>query len=336
MNSKALAKKKSWNGTLKTLWETITLFRETTIIFIIIVIGFILSILSPHFFTTDNLMSMAVGLSGDGIVAVGMTIVLVSGGFDLSVGSVMSLSGVIVGALYFAGINIWLACIIALVVGVLCGLVNGFFIGKVRLNPFITTLAVMGIARGGSYVLTQGHSISLLNVSQSFAFLGHGSILGLPFIVVIFILITFAGDFMMRKSELLRKALYIGSNERAAIMSGINILKIKTCVYVLAAILASIAGIISAARFNVATPSVGLGADVSITSISAAVIGGASLNGGEGTILGTVLGLILLNLINNGLIILNIPIYWQDLINGIMLIAAVTIDCLSHRNINKN
>lgn len=336
MNSKALIKRKSWNENLKTLWKRITLFRETTIMFTIVIISFILSILSPHFLTKDNLTSIAIGLSGDGIVAVGMTIALVSGGLDLSVGSVLSLSGVIVGALYFAGLNIWIACIIALIVCMLCGLVNGFFIGKVGLNPFVTTLAIMGIARGGSYVLTQGHSISLLSVPQSFAFMGHGRILGLPSLVVIFILIAFAGDFMMRKSEFLRKVLYTGSNERAAIMSGINTLKIKIYVYVLVATLASIAGILSAARFNVATPSIGLGADVSINSISAAIIGGASLSGGEGTILGTVLGLILLNLINNGLIILNIPIYWQDLVNGIILITAVTIDCLSHRNMNKN
>ncbi|MBV7272010.1 ABC transporter permease [Clostridiaceae bacterium UIB06] len=336
MNSKALVNNKSWNGSLKALWKKITLFRETTIIFIIVVIGLILTILSPHFLTTDNLMSIAVGLSGDGIVAVGMTIALVSGGFDLSVGSVTSFAGVIVGALYLAGVNIWIACLIAIVIGMLCGLANGIFIGKIGLNPFITTLAIMGIARGGAYVLTQGYSISLFNVPKSFAFIGHGTILGLPFVVVVFILIASIGDFMMRKSEVLRKVLYTGSNEKAAVMSGINILKIKICVYVLLAFLASIAGILVAARFNVATPPTGSGAELSIISISAAVIGGASLNGGEGTILGTVLGLILLNLINNGLIILNIPVYWQDLVNGIILIAAVTIDFLTHRNINKN
>lgn len=320
------------NNRLNMLWKKITLLREATVILIIIGIGIILSLCSPHFFTVDNIMSTAIGLSAEGIVVVGMTIALVSGGFDFSVGSVMSLSGVIAGALYLSGVNIWVACGIALIVGMLCGLLNGFFIGKMGLNPFITTLAIMGIARGGAFVLTQGSPISLLGVPKTFTFIGQGKILGLPFVVIVFVLIALIGDFMMRRSEPLRKVFYTGSNEKAAILSGINTAKIKMGVYLFASILASIAGIFSIARFGVATPASGLDADVSMRSISAAVIGGVSLSGGEGTILGAVLGVILLNLINNGLILLNIPVYWQDLINGVILISAVTIDYISHKN----
>ncbi len=336
INSVKTSKEIPHKQKLNMLWKRITSFREITVILIIIVIGFVLSLCSPHFLTVDNLMSTTIGLSAEGIVAVGMTIALVSGGFDFSVGSVMALSGVTAGALYLIGINIWIACCIALVVGMLCGLVNGFFIGKVGLNPFITTLAVMGIARGGAYVLTQGSPISLLGVPASFTFIGQGKILGLPFIVIIFLLIAIVGDFIMRKSEALRMVFYTGSNEKVAILSGINTAKIKMGVYLFVSILASIAGILSMARFAVATPAAGLGADVSMKSISAAIIGGVSLSGGEGTILGAVLGVILLNLINNGLILLNIPVYWQDLINGVILIAAVTIDYVSHKNRQKN
>ena len=318
------------------IWKKITSFRETTVILIIIAIGFILSLCSPHFLTVDNLMSIAIGLSAEGIVVVGMTIALVSGGFDFSVGSVMALSGVTAGALYLAGVNIWAACVVALLVGMSFGLMNGFFIGKVGLNPFITTLAFMGIARGGSYVLTQGSPISILGVSDAFTFIGQGKIFGVPFIVIVFIIIAIICDYMMRKSEPLRKVFYTGSNEKAAILSGINTANIKIGVYLFVAILASIAGILNMARFTVATPAAGLGADVSMRSISAAVIGGVSLSGGEGTILGAVLGVILLNLINNGLILLNIPVYWQDLINGVILIGAVTIDYISHKNRLKN
>jgi ribose transport system permease protein len=248
----------------------------------------------------------------------------------------MALSGVTAGALYLINMNIWLACGIALLVGMLFGLLNGFFIGRVGLNPFITTLAVMGIARGGSYVLTQGSPISILGVSKAFTFIGQGEIFGVPFIVIVFIVIAIVSDYLMRKSEPLRKVFYTGSNEKAAILSGINTANIKMGVYLFVAILASIAGILSMARFTVATPAAGLGADVSMKSISAAVIGGVSLSGGEGTILGAVLGVILLNLINNGLILLNIPVYWQDLINGVILISAVTIDYVSHKNRLKN
>lgn len=336
MYSKKSLKKIPHNQQLNMMWKKVTSFREATIILIIIAIGFILSLGSVHFFTIDNFMSIAIGLSAEGIVTVGMTIALVSGGFDFSVGSVMALSGVTAGALYILGINIWIASCIAIIVGMLFGLLNGFFIGKVGLNPFITSLAVMGIARGGSFVLTQGSPISLLGVPSSFIFIGQGKILGLPFIVIIFIIIAVVGDFMMRKSEPLRKVFYTGSNEKAAILSGINTARIKMGVYILAATLASIAGILSMARFAVATPATGLGADVSMRSISAAVIGGVSLSGGEGTILGAILGVILLNLINNGLILLNIPVYWQDLINGVILISAVTIDYFSHKNRLKN
>lgn len=333
MDSKLSLNDENSNISISRLWRIITSFREATIVFIIIIISFILSILSTHFLTKDNLVSIAVGLAGDGIIAVGMTIALVSGGFDFSVGSVVALSGVIVGALYFVGINIWIACIIAILAGMLCGFINGFFIGKVGINPFIATLSVMGIARGVAYVLTEGNSISLFSVPDSFGFIGHGKLFGIPFVVIVFILVALIGDFMMRKSELLRKVLYTGSNEKAAIMSGINTTKVKIYVYILVGTLASITGILIAARFNVATPNLALGVDVSIISISAAVIGGASLSGGQGTIFGTVLGLILLNLINNGIIILNIPIYWQDFVNGTILIAAVTLDCLSRKNV---
>lgn len=314
------------------MWRSIASFREATVIIIIILIGFVISCASPHFLTQENIMSTAIGFSADGIITVGMTIALVSGGFDFSVGSVKALSGVTAGALYLAGVNIWLSCVLALLFGMVFGLINGFFIGKIGLNPFITTLAVMGIARGVSYVITQGSPISLYGVSKSFTFIGQGEILKVPFIVWIFIVIAVIGDFMMRKSEPLRKVFYTGSNEKAALSSGINTKRIKMGVYLLVAALSSIAGILTLARFNVAAPTTGLGAEESMMSISAAVIGGTSLSGGEGTILGSVLGLILLNIINNGLILLNTQVYWQDFINGVILLAAVTIDYISHQN----
>lgn len=336
MDVKSVVSTKNYDLKLNKLWRSISSFREATVLLIIIVISTVLSIFSPYFLTRDNLMSTAVGFSSDGIIAVGMTIALASGGFDFSTGSVMALSGVTAGALYISGINIWISCIIALVVGMLCGLLNGFFIGKVGLNPFITTLAVMGIARGGSYVLTQGYPISIFGAPKAFNYLGQGDILGIPFIVFVFAIIAIIGDFMMRRSEALRKVLYTGSNERAAILSGINTTIVKIGVYLSVATLASIAGILSMARFTVATPVTGFGTDVSMRSILAAIIGGASLSGGEGTVLGTALGLILINLINNGLILLNVPVYWQDLVNGVILIMAVTLDYLSHQKRLKN
>jgi len=312
------------------LFEKFKNIRELSIVVIIIVFSLILRFLTPYFLTYDNLKTVAIGLSADGIIAIGMTIALISGGFDLSVGSVMALSGVTTATLYAGGFNIWLAVLIGLLMSTLCGLVNGYFIGKVGLNPFITTLAMMGIARGISYIITEGAYISLYDVSNIFSSLGGGNIFAIPYIVLIFIIIACFADFSLRKSSALRKVFYTGSNEEAAILSGINTQKVKLYVFVLTAILAGIAGILTLSRFQVATPTAGTGAELRV--ISAAVIGGASLKGGEGTIFGAVLGVILLNIINNALILLNISVYSQELVNGVVLISAVTLDYLSHRN----
>jgi len=311
------------------LFEKFKNIRELSILVIIIVFSIILRFLTPYFLTYDNLKTVAIGLSADGIIAIGMTIALISGGFDLSVGSVMALSGVTTATLYAGGLNIWLAVLIGLLISALCGLVNGYFIGKVGLNPFITTLGMMGIARGIAYIITEGAYISLYDVSNIFLSLGGGNIFSIPYIVLIFIIIAYFADFLLRKSSPLRKVFYTGSNEEAAILSGINTKKVKLYVFVFTALLAGIAGILTLSRFQVATPTAGTGAELRV--ISAAVIGGASLKGGEGSIFGAVLGVILLNIINNALILLNISVYSQELVNGVVLISAVTLDYLSHR-----
>jgi len=312
------------------LFEKFKNIRELSILVIIIIFSFILRFLTPYFLTYNNLKTVAIGLSADGIIAIGMTIALISGGFDLSVGSVMALSGVTTATLYAGGFNIWLAVLIGLLISALCGLVNGYFIGKVGLNPFITTLGMMGIARGVAYIITEGAYISLYDVSNIFSSLGGGDIFSIPYIVLIFIMIACFADFSLRKSSPLRKVFYTGSNEEAAILSGINTQKVKLYVFVLTAILAGIAGILTLSRFQVATPTAGTGAELRV--ISAAVIGGASLKGGEGTIFGAVLGVILLNIINNALILLNVSVYSQELVNGVVLISAVTLDYLSHKS----
>ncbi|MGE5599510.1 MAG: ABC transporter permease [Bacteroidota bacterium] len=307
----------------------LTRFREFTLLLIIIGLGAILSALSPHFLTWDNLLPTAKGLSADGIVAIGMTVALVLGGFDLSVGSVLALAGVVAGGLYLAGFNIWLASAAALLTGMFCGLINGYFIGRVGLNPLITTLGMMGIARGAAYVCTQGSPLSLSGTDPVFLFLGSGSVLGVPVMVLILAVLAVLGDFLLRRSTALRKVFYVGSNEKAAVLSGINVKQVKLWVYFLVASLSALAGLLSLSRFTVAQPNAATGAE--LRAISSCVIGGASLSGGEGTILGSILGVILLALVNNGLVLLNVSMYWQDLISGVILIGAVTIDYVTHR-----
>lgn len=316
-------------GLIGSFFKQVLAIREFTLVLIIIGFGIVLSFLSPNFFSVANISTTAIGMSSDGIIAVGMTVALVLGGFDLSVGSILALSGVVTGALFLVGVNIWLATLIALIVGMLCGLINGYFIGKVGLNPFITTLGMMSVARGGSYVLTQGSPLSLSGLSKGFTFLGSGNIAGFPVMVLIFIVIALVMDFAMRRSAPLRQVFYVGSSEKAAALSGINVTTVKIWVFFLTSVLATIAGILTVARFTVAAPNAGVSAEM--RAIAACVIGGASLAGGEGTILGAVLGVILLALVNNALILLNVSVYWQDLITGIILISAVLIDFLTHR-----
>ncbi|NLJ86501.1 MAG: ABC transporter permease [Firmicutes bacterium] len=304
--------------------------REFTLFIIIIGFSLILSLLTPHFLTKANITTTAIGLAADGIIAAGMTVALVLGGFDLSVGAVMALSGVVAGSLYLSGTNIWLAALVALGVGMLCGLVNGYFIGHVGLNPFITTLGMMSIARGSSYVLTKGSPLSLAGISKGFKFLGGGRIFGFPVMVLIYLVIVLVMDFAMRRSAAMRQVFYVGSNEKAAALSGIDVSRVKTGVFFLTGTLAAITGILTLSRFTVAAPNAGMSAEM--RAIAASVIGGASLRGGEGTILGSVLGVILLALVNNALILLNVSVYWQDLLTGIILISAVLLDFLSHRS----
>jgi ribose transport system permease protein len=312
------------------LWKRLFAVRELTLMLIILIFGVVLSFLSPHFASIANLSTTAVGLSGDGIIAIGMTVVLVLGGLDLSVGSVMAFSGVVAGALYLNGVNIWLAALFALALGMCCGLVNGYLIGKVGLNPFVTTLGMMSVARGCSYVLTQGSPLSLAGLDKNFAFLGSGYIGGLfPTMVIIFIVLALLMDFAMRRSAPLRQVFYTGSSEKAAVLSGIDVSNVKVGVFFLSSMLASLAGILTLARFTVAAPNAGISAEM--RAIAACVIGGCSLSGGEGTVMGAVLGVILLGLVNNALILLNVSVYCQDLITGVILIAAVLVDFFTHR-----
>lgn len=314
------------SGLMKKILE----IRELSLVLIILGFGVVLSFLTPNFLSIANLSTTAVGLSSDGIIAVGMTVALVLGGFDLAVGSIMALSGVIAGALYLAGANIWVAMLIALAGGIFCGLINGYFIGKIGLHPFITTLGMMSIARGCSLVLTQGSPLSLSGMDESFSFLGSGKIAGFPMMVLFFLIIAVLMDFAMRRSAAMRQVFYVGSSEKAASLSGINVSRVKIGVYFLTALFATVAGILTLSRFNVAAPNAGQSAE--LRAIAACVIGGASLSGGEGTVLGAVLGVALLALVNNALILLNVSVYWQDLITGIVLISAVLVDFFTHRS----
>lgn len=308
--------------------------KETPVFLIIVLMCLIMTMLTPNFLTRSNIMTTLLGLSADGIVAIAMTIILAMGGIDLSVGSVMGLASMVTAKIAVNTGNIWVGALVGLLVGCLCGAINGLFIAKLKLTPFIMTLAMMSIALGASMLLSSGKSVAISKNNAAFIFLGQGYVGGLlPCLVVIFIVIAVIGNFMLRKTEMFRKVFYIGSNEKAAKLSGIDVGRVKIGVYMLSATMSALAGILCVSRFATATTTTGDG--VEMTAISAAVIGGASLDGGSGSILGAVLGILLLNLVDNALVLLRVSVYGQDLISGLILLIAVTMDVFSRRRKGK-
>jgi ribose transport system permease protein len=323
------------SGNLTNIIRKVRSFREGTLILVIAFVCVVMSFASPYFLTWENIKAILLSFSTEGIVAVGMTIMLVGGGIDLSVGSVMCLAMVIAGKLFLLGLNPWLASLIAIVISGLIGAVIGIFVTRVGLTHFITTLAIMGIARGACYVITKGTPLSLYTLPPSFKYIGQGNFLGsrLPFVIVIFFIVVIISDYFLRRSTILRKVFYTGSNEKAAIYSGINVARVKIGVAILCSALTGLAGIIFMSKFGAATANFGTGLEM--TAIAAAVIGGATLTGGEGTVLGTILGIALLSTIIGAMILLDVSVYWQELTRSCILLVVVSLDHLRRTSSQK-
>lgn len=301
--------------------------REATLVVMIIAIGIALQLITGRFFTIPNLNAISLGFATSAIMVFGMTAALVSGGFDLSIGSVFAMGGVTAAIALRAGLPIPVGILCGVGVGVLAGFINGLLITKVEINPFITTLGMMGIARGVSLAVTEGSTLA--GLPTAFYVYGQGKTLDIPNLILIALLIILIGDFLMRRSSAFRQIYYVGGNEEAARLSGINVHRVKLGVYTLSGLLAALAGVLSISRFTVADPGTGMGEELRI--IAACIIGGCSLRGGKGTVIGGLFGLIFVGFINNGLILLRVPVYWQQLSMGVVLLLAVGFDTLSQR-----
>ncbi|WP_054313572.1 ABC transporter permease [Mesorhizobium sp. 1M-11] len=315
-------------GPSRSSFARLASMREAGLIVIILALCIAMSFASPHFLTWGNFRAMLMSFSIEGIVVVGMTILLIVGGIDLSVGSVVCFSMVVSGALFLMGLDPWTASLIGIAVSALIGAVMGFFVTVVGLNHFITSLAAMVIVRGLCLVITKGTPLSLFTLPPGFKAIGQGSFQGIPYVIIIFVVVVTIFDFLLRRATAFRKVFYTGSNEKAAQFSGIKTNQVKFWVTVLCATLSGVAGVIYMARFGAATPTFGAGMELNI--IAAAVIGGASLKGGSGTIFGAILGIALLSVVTSSLILLDISVYWQDMIKGCILLAAVSADHFLH------
>jgi ribose transport system permease protein len=315
---------------VKVIVKKITSQREATVFFIIIVTVTLVSIFQPKFFTMGNFRSIALAIATDGFFSIGLCLALILGGIELSVGGVAAMTCVVAGYICLQGINVWLACLVSISTGLFVGLFNGFMISKIGLPPFIVTLGMMNLSRGVGQILTTGSTISVSGrLSTSFRFLGTGEVFGIPMLFIIFLIVAVIAHIFTKFSSVARNIFFVGSNENAARFSGINVDKVKISVYVIVALLSTMTGILSMARFNVATSMLSVGAET--TAISAAVIGGTSFTGGSGSILGTFMGLALLKVVNSALVMLNVSVYWQNFVQGTILIMAVSMDYLSHR-----
>lgn len=297
------------------------------------VLCIIISLLSDKFLTVGNVWNVMRQISVNICISTGMTLVVLTAGIDLSVGSILALCGAITAGLLKNGIelpssNLYIgftisgACAAGLAAGSLLGWFNGWAITRFKVPPFVATLAMLTIARGLTMLWTKGFPITGLD--SKFAYLGTGWFLGIPLPVWVSGIIVIVVIIITNKTRLGRYIYAIGGNESAARLSGINISRIKIAVYTIAGALAATGGLIVTSRLDAAQPNAGTGYE--LDSIAAVVIGGTSLSGGKGTILGTVLGAVIIGVLNNGLVLLNVSPFWQQVVKGFVILAAVIID----------
>ncbi len=289
----------------------------------LIVVFVFLSFASSDFLSADNLFNIGSQTAVVAVIAIGMTLVIITAGIDLSVGSVAALSGVMgVTLMVNFGLPVPLGILGGILVGAIAGLVNGLLVAFAGLNPFIATLGMLSVARGLTYISTG--AVAVFGAPDSFRLLGQGVLGPIPIPIVVIVVVAIAGYVVLARTRLGRYAYAMGSNLEAARLSGIPIKRYLTTVYVIAGALAGLGGMIAASRVNSGQPNYGLGLELDV--IAAAVIGGASLFGGQGTVVGTLIGAFLIALIRNGAVLLNVDIFYQSVIIGVVIWIAVFWD----------
>ena len=295
----------------------------------LILLIIIFSVASPNFFKTNNLVGILLATAVNGILAVGITFIIVTGGIDLSIGTVMTFGSVMAGVV----VTMWhlpipLGVLAGVAAGAFCGFVNGISIAKLKVPPFIATLGMMMITKGLNLIFSGTKPVYFVD-TPVFGLIASQPVLGIPMGVIIFFVSALVASFILSKTLLGRYTFAIGSNEEAARLSGINTDAWKIAVYSLGGAFAGIAGIVMASRLQSAQPA--LGAGYELDAIAAAVIGGTSLSGGEGTILGTVIGAFIITVLTNGLRILSVPQEWQMVVTGLIVIGAVYLDIVRRK-----
>jgi len=315
-----------------------TIFRKYGIFLVFIAMLIVASILSPAFLSPTNLINVVRQMSVVGLIALGVTGVIVSAGIDLSSGSVVGLSAVVAASLaqlpdyaaaYYKGLNlpVFAAVLAACAVGALVGLLNGSLVAKTRIPPFIATLGTLTTIRGLAYLYTSGRPVS--DLTYDYNFIGQGDFLGIPVPILILVIMAIITHVLYSQTKFGKYIYAIGGNEQAARVSGINVSKYKMLMYVYAGLLSGLAGLVVSARIGSGQSGQGVGYE--LDAIAAAVIGGASLSaGGIGTVAGTIVGALIIGVLNNILDLTNVSAYWQQIVKGCIIVGAVIIDQLKH------
>lgn len=296
--------------------------RKFTLVFVVLVIVLAMSFLSPVFMTVKNMTNILRQISINGILAVGMTYVILLGDIDLSVGSVVAVVSVICGSLLEKGLNYFPVCLIALGVAVLFGVFNGWLVAYLNFQPFIATLATVTIGRGVALAYSDGRPYIISN--PSFLAIGQGYAWKIPIPVVILLVICAIGFIVLNYTTFGRHVFAVGGNKSAARLSGVKTKRIEMFTYIISAICACVVGIILSARISSGQPNAGEGYE--LDAIAATAIGGTSMNGGVGSLTGTILGFVLIGLMSNSMNLLNINSFYQQIVKGLLIIIAVFID----------
>ena len=287
----------------------------------LLVLCIVISLITPRFLSIANIKNVLTQVSVNAVIAIGMSFVILTGGIDLSVGSILAVSGAAAASIMKSTGNVYLAIIVALVIGAVIGLINGALISKGRIQAFIVTLATMTIFRGVTYVYTNGTPISSLG--QSFSSIGNKMILGVPIPVVIMVIVFALAFYILSQTRYGRYVYALGGNEDSARLSGINTDKIKTLVYIISGVAAALSGIIVTSRIGSASPNAGVGFE--LDAIAAVVVGGTSLAGGAGSIGGTIIGALIIGVLNNGLNLINVSPFYQAIVKGLVILLAVMV-----------
>lgn len=299
--------------------------------FLTLIVLFVgLAVASPHFLTETNLSSVVRQTAVINIMALGMTLVIIAGGIDLSVGAILAMGGLFGTMAMEHGASIPVGVAVGVLTGLACGFTNGFLATRLRINPFIVTLGMLGILRGTTLIVSNG--LPVHRIPREFSFLGEGALFGVPFVLWLLVVCAVATHILLEHTRLGRYTFAIGSSESAALYAGIPVAFHTTAVYAICGMLTGLAGMIEASRLMTGQPTAGQGYE--LQAIAAVVIGGGSLRGGEGSVIGTLIGALIMGLLSNGSDLLGISPYLQQAIIGAVIILAVTVDELRKRKMS--